>query len=143
MLLTVPSSLNTEFLLQPWEDEELTTALAWLEGQLTESVRLLSSFERYKKEVAPLPLMCSHLLRPPRVPLSISACFTMRPIQTWIPASSGLMAHCTSASQSLRDVFPVGSWQSLFLVKLVNVPGAMHMACRAWLAGLHAIADSG
>lgn len=28
--------------VQPWEDEELNAALTWLEGQLAESVRVLS-----------------------------------------------------------------------------------------------------
>ncbi|KAK9813607.1 hypothetical protein WJX73_010348 [Symbiochloris irregularis] len=36
---------------QPWEDEELKAALDFLESQLAVSLKLLSSFERYKKEV--------------------------------------------------------------------------------------------
>ena len=38
-------------LLQKWDDEDVTGALEWLQEQLTANIQLLSSFEKYKKEV--------------------------------------------------------------------------------------------
>ena len=38
-------------LLQKWDDEDVTSALEWLQEQLTANIQLLSSFEKYKKEV--------------------------------------------------------------------------------------------
>ncbi len=37
--------------MQKWDDDELTAALEWLREQLDSNIQLLSSFEKYKKEV--------------------------------------------------------------------------------------------
>ncbi len=37
--------------LQSWEDEDVAAALEWLKEKLAEDIKLLSSWDKYKKEV--------------------------------------------------------------------------------------------
>ena len=37
--------------LQSWEDEDVAAALEWLKERLAEDIKLLSSWDKYKKEV--------------------------------------------------------------------------------------------
>ncbi len=37
--------------VQNWEDEEVGTALEWLKEKLADDIKLLSSWDKYKKEV--------------------------------------------------------------------------------------------
>ena len=37
--------------MQSWEDEDVAAALEWLKEKLAEDIKLLSSWDKYKKEV--------------------------------------------------------------------------------------------
>lgn len=47
--------------VQSWEDEDVSGALEWLEKTLQDNIQLLSSFDRYRKEVRILFLASTHL----------------------------------------------------------------------------------
>ena len=38
-------------ILQNWEDQDVVDALEWLREKLAENIQLLSSFDKYKREV--------------------------------------------------------------------------------------------
>ena len=96
--------------LQKWDDEDVTSALEWLQEQLTANIQLLSSFEKYKKEVLSgsldwTPMHTSQQVRAPSSCCAWQLCaLHVCCLHHWVP----MWQQIVCAPSHARPQFPSG-----------------------------------